>query len=313
MIILSAVAPLRAEFVNGINVVVNDSVITHQDVQLALAPLADVLINQYRDQRQVLEQKLQETRTKQIEELVEKKVILEHYKTMVAKGQSFPEKAVDDFIRDAALQRFGDRVTMTKTLQAQGRTYESYRQHEREELIIGALTRQNVSSDKILVSPHKIELYYRDHARDFALDDQVKLRLIVLNKSAGAGDSTRKLAEEILAKIKSGAPFAEMASIYSDSQKAQGGDRGWIDRKYFKKEISDAAFALKSGQVSDVLDLPEACYLMLVEEAREAHVRPLDDVRAEIENTLRNQERVRLREKWIDRLKGKSFVQYYPL
>ena len=301
---------LRAEFVNGVNVIVNDAVITYQDVQLALAPLAEVLVSQYRNQRQVLEQKLQETRTKQIEDLVEQQVILDHFKTA---GYSIPETSLDDYIKERALAQFGDRVTLTKTLQAQGRTYESFRKKKRDELIRDLMTRQNVSSEKVLISPHKIEVYYHDHENEFQLADQIRLRLIVLNKAPGAETRTRQMADELHAKIKAGASVAEMASVYSDSYRAESGDRGWIDRKYFKKEISDVAFALKAAEVSDVVDLPEACYVMVVEEARQAHVRPLSEVREEIEAKLKTMERVRLHQKWIGRLKAKSFVQYYPL
>jgi hypothetical protein len=51
---------------------------------------------------------------------------------------------------------------------------------------------------------------------------------------------------------------------------------------------------------------------MLVEETKVAHVRPLSEVRAEIENTLKAAETRRLHTKWIDRLKAKSFIQYFP-
>ena len=105
-----------------------------------------------------------------------------------------------------------------------------------------------------------------------------------------------------------------MATIYSEgAQRAEGGDRGWVDRERtdLKKELADAAFALKAGQLSGVIEQPEGCYLMLAEEARPAHVRPLDEVREEIEGTLKAQESANLRKQWIDRLRNKSFVRYY--
>ena len=60
-----------------------------------------------------------------------------------------------------------------------------------------------------------------------------------------------------------------MASVYSEgSQKSQGGDWGWVERSVLRKDLADAAFALKPGQVSDVIDTPESVYLMLVEDKR---------------------------------------------
>jgi hypothetical protein len=49
----------------------------------------------------------------------------------------------------------------------------------------------------------------------------------------------------------------------------------------------------------------------MVEEVRPAHVKPLAEARSDIERTLKTQERERLRKQWIERLKTKSFIQYY--
>ena len=83
--------------------------------------------------------------------------------------------------------------------------------------------------------------------------------MIVLNKTSADDTNTLELAREILAKIKDGATFAEMASVYSQgSQQHQGGDWGWVERSVLRKELADVAFALKPGQVSDVIDTPDA-------------------------------------------------------
>ena len=78
-----------------------------------------------------------------------------------------------------------------------------------------------------------------------------------------------------------------------------------------RKELADVAFSLTPGQISDVIDTPEACYLMLVEQKRPAHVRPLSEVRDDIETTLRAQEQSRLEKQWIDGLKKKTFIRYF--
>ena len=168
---------------------------------------------------------------------------------------------------------YGDRAKLTKTLQAEGMTYEAFRQQQREKIIVDILDATNIlSSQKILISPYKIETYYAENQEKFKVGDQVKLRMIVVNQPEGAEPGTAKnLAEEVLKKIQEGTSFAEMASIYSDgSQRAEGGNRGWIerDRTDLKKELVDAAFALKAGERSGVIEFPEACFLLQVEEAR---------------------------------------------
>jgi parvulin-like peptidyl-prolyl isomerase len=103
-----------------------------------------------------------------------------------------------------------------------------------------------------------------------------------------------------------------MASVYSQgSQRSQGGDWGWVERSVLRKELANVAFSLKPSQVSDVIETPEACYLMLVEQTRPAHVRPLSEVRDDIEAILRTQEQSRLEKQWIDKLKKKTFIRYF--
>ena len=113
-------------------------------------------------------------------------------------------------------------------------------------------------------------------------------------------------------EIKGGATFQEMATVNSEgSQRSQGGDWGWVERSVLRKELADAAFALKPGQVSDVIETPDSCYLMLVEEVRPAHVKPLNEARLEIEVTLRTQAQKQLEQQWIAKLKSKTFLRLF--
>jgi parvulin-like peptidyl-prolyl isomerase len=218
---------------------------------------------------------------------------------------------VDDLVQDRIRERYTDRVTLMKTLQAQGETLESFRKDIRDQYIVSALRSKNVAQE-IIISPYKVENYYRAHQDDFKIDDEIKLRMIVLNKTASDDTNTVNLAGEIRAQILGGASFADMASVYSqDAQRSQGGDRGWIERSVLRKELADAAFALQPGQVSDVIDTPDTCYLMLVEQARPARVKPLNEVRDDIEKNLRAQEQDRLEKQWIARLKAKTFILYF--
>ena len=63
--------------------------------------------------------------------------------------------------------------------------------------------------------------------------------------------------------------------------------------------------------MSDVIDTPQACYLMLVEATRSTYVKPLSEVRDDIEATLRTQEQARLEKQWIGELKKKTFIRYF--
>lgn len=294
---------------DGVAVLVNDKVITLSAIESATAQVVDILRRQYGRQPQVYEQKLNEARRERLEALVERELILSEFKTA---GYNLPESLIDDEISRRIRTDFGNRLNLTKTLQERGMTYEGFRQDVREKFIVDAMRAQNVNA-AFMISPQKIETFYKQHQDQFQLGDQVKLRMIYLNKSSEPQPGAhKKLAEEIRTKIKDGASFAEMASVYSaGSQKSQGGDWGWVEKSVLRSDLADVAFVLKQGEVSNVVERDDGYYLMTVEETKPAHVRSLSEVRDLIEGTLRTQEMDRLRKKWIDKLRNKSFVRYF--
>jgi peptidyl-prolyl cis-trans isomerase SurA len=309
VVLLGVPAWLSAELVNGIQVVVHDSVITYENLRQLDVQTEDVLIRQYPNQPALFEQKMHEADTENLEKLTAKELILHEFKTA---GYNLPESIIEESVKEEIHTRYGDRVTATKTLQARGITYEKFRQQVREQIIVQAMRQKNVSSE-FIISPHKVEVYYQAHQDDFKVEDEVKLRMIVLNKPVETNSmQTRQLGEEILTRLNEGASFDEMAKIYSqDSQHTQGGDRGWVERSVLRKELADAAFSLKPGQHSGVIETPDACYILLVEEARPAHCRPLTEVRAQIEKDLTLSEQKRLEKQWVERLRKKTFVRRF--
>jgi parvulin-like peptidyl-prolyl isomerase len=229
-----------------------------------------------------------------------------------------PETVIEEYMEERIRSQYRDRVTFTKSLQEQGLTFEKFRQQMRERFIVEQMRIKNISGE-IIISPHKIESYYLAHTNEYRVDDEVKLRMIVLNKpTSGDAAPVRKLAEEIIRKVKEGAAFAEMASVYSEGRQGrEGGDWGWV-QKYdrdgalvLRKELADVAFALKPGELSGIIETPEVIYLMLVEDKRPAHIKSLSEVRGEIERNMLTQERERIQKNWIDRLKQKTFIRYF--
>jgi parvulin-like peptidyl-prolyl isomerase len=304
----------HAGLVSGVSIVVNDDVITYGEIVEKIEPRVEMLRSLYPNDEDRFDEEERKVRAQEIEELIERKLILHEF-TSSGYVTNVLEAFIDDQIKKN-IQRdyYGDRSRLIKTLQAQGLTYEMYRRQQRENFIVDYMAYQNVDAPKkVLISPLKIEEYYNSHQDDFRVEDEVKLRMIVIDQPTdGLPGEAKKTADEVLAKIDSGVPFEEMASVYSaGSKRSEGGERGWVDRSYFKPELARVAFSLKAGQHSGVIELPEGCYIMLVEDVRPAHIKSLVDVRTDIERTLRTEERSRLRKQWIDRLKAKSFIQFY--
>lgn len=298
---------LHAEVVNGIKAIVHDAPVTKFEVERLTEDAAKVLERQYGNQRDVFERELAKALNDNLEDRIKRQLILHDFKVG---GYNIPEPILQDAVDDEIRNRFGGREKLIKSLQAQGMTYEKFRQTTRESIIRRALTQKNVNQE-IIVSPHRIESYYLANKDKFKVEDQVKLRMIVLNKPADSDGSTVKsLAEEIRTKIKNGAAFSEMAGVYSQGRNP-GGDWGWVEKSVLRKELADNAFSLKVGEVSEPLEAGNAVYLMLVEDKRPAHTKALSEVRDVIESDLVKEERNRLENQWLDRLRRKTFVTYF--
>lgn len=298
----------QAELVSGVKAIVHDSVITYQEVELFAAPAIRTAVLQLGNDPQKLNEKVNELRADSLEQLVERQLILHDFRSA---GYNLPENYLDESIQERIKEEFGNRKTMIQTLRGRGITPEKYRQQIREQIIIRALRAKHIPSDPI-ISPARIEEYYRAHQDNYKLEDQVKLRMIVLNKTGADDTNTVQLAEEIVTKLKDGANFKEMATVYSSgSQRGDGGDWGWGTRSSLRQELADVAFTLKAGEFSPVINTENACFIMLVEESKLAHVRPLSEVRDEIEKNLAIEEQARLADQYINKLKKKTFVRYF--
>ncbi len=306
---LAGVCACQAELANGVNAVVHDSVVTYFEVNLRSEQTADVLLRQYRNDPAMLEKKLNETKAENLEALIQRQLIIHEFSTA---GYKLPETLLDDIVQERIKADFGDRATLTKTLEARGISFEKFRQQIRDRFIVEQLRLKHISQE-IIISPHKVEAYYLAHRDDFKVEDEVKLRMIVLDKPAsGDPEQSRHLAEEILSKLKDGAPFSEMAGVYSqESKRSQGGDWGWVEKSVLRRELADAAFSLKAGQRSGIIETDKNLYLMQVEDVRPAHFKALGEVRQQIERNLLLDERNRLEKQWVDRLKKKTFVRYF--
>lgn len=299
---------LRADPADSIQAVVNDVPITQQQVERIVQGDEERLYDQFPNQPEVLRKKIIDLRHDGSEALIKREVILQEFK----QNLKIPESILDEIVQDRIKERFhGDNVKLTKELEFEGITREQLKKNIREQFIINVMREKFVPEP--IISPKKVEDFYMAHRNDFKLEDQIRMRMIVLNKSstdsAEQREQTRRRAGEILIQLRGGASFAELARSYSDGSTARdGGDTGWEDVSVVKKVLLEPLNKLKAGEYSEVIEAPDAFYLLRLEDRHPAHFKPLNDVRVEIEKTLSAQEIDRLSDKWLNRLKAKTFI-----
>ena len=310
--LLPLAAPVQsAEVLDGVAAVVNGDVITFSQVREVVSARERALRAQYSGQELV--NKVKEARLGALKDLIDRQLILQEFKK---KEFNVPTRVIDERIAQVIREDFGgDRQAFVRTLQAQGFTMTRFREMERDKFIVQAMRFSNIKSD-MLVSPQKVQDYYGGAKKDFSEQDQVHLRMIMINRAPGSSvlgqDNQKMMADEIRAKILMGAPFEQMAANYSeDTSRQNGGDWGWVDRKTLNPELTKVVFSLTTKQLSPVLQIGNAYYILRVDERKEAGSKPLTEIRPELERKMQSEDRQRMTNQWLDGLRQKAFIRMY--
>ena len=146
------------------------------------------------------------------------------------------------------------------------------------------------------VTNQQVEQYYQQHQKDYQVPDEVKVRHILIKVAPNADPkidaAAKQKAADLLKQIKGGADFAQLAKANSDDpgSKEQGGELGMIQRGVTVPAFETAAFGLQPGQYSDVIKTQFGYHILQVEAKQTAHLKPLDEVKAQIVATLTRQQ-----------------------
>lgn len=147
----------------------------------------------------------------------------------------------------------------------------------KDELVAQAYVKQSVEP---LVTEDKIKARYDESVKQYKPQDEVRARHILVKTEAEAKD--------IIKQLKGGADFAKLAMDKSkDTGSAkQGGDLGYFPKTEMVKEFADAAFALKTGEISAPVKTNFGYHVIKTEDRRKSAPPALDSVRAQIKNQL---------------------------
>ena len=302
-------AEKEATVVDGIAAVVNGEVITYSQVRALSAPQERMLRQQYTGQE--LASKLTELRELAVKDLIDRRLVIQAFKK---ESFEIPDHLVDMRVQEIIRESFGgDRNTFVKTLEAQNFTLGEFKQKEMEKIIVGAMKGHNVKTNSV-VSPTKIEEYYRKHRDEFTSKEQIKLRMIMISghKDTANAPAQKELAEEVLGKLASGAEFEQMAQMYSeDSTKDNGGDWGWIERKTLAEPLEKFAFNMPVARISNIIDYAGNYYILKVEDKHGGTTKSLNEVRADIEKKLVQEEAQQIQERWLASLRQKAYIKTF--
>lgn len=152
----------------------------------------------------------------------------------------------------------------------------------------------------VQVTPDDLRAYYDQHRDQYRTPDQVKVSHILIKTPLPGPDGkvdekgvaeAQHRAEDLLKQLKGGAKLEDLAKKYSEDTGSakQGGSIGWIGKGQTVPEFEKAAFSLPKGQISDLVKSSYGFHIIRVDDKQDAHVKTLDEVKAEIEPVLKHQ------------------------
>lgn len=150
-------------------------------------------------------------------------------------------------------------------------------------------------SARVQVSDKDIEEYYQaNREKKFHQPQAVRVRHILIRLPPNADpkqkEAIRSKAEGVLRDARAGRDFTQLARTYSDDPSAsQGGNLEWLTPGELPASLDKAAFALKKGETSSLVETSLGYHILKVEERREEKTKSLSEVRDEIRRTLKAQ------------------------
>lgn len=307
MLMITAAVPVSGEVADRIVAIVNDDIITLSELNTTFEPYMKRIESQLsgKDKEKVVA----EGRTAILNRMIDNKLIEQEAKKS---GIVVKDDEVMGVIRDMLKGRNMQMPDLLQALSKDGLTFDGYKQDLKEQLQRQQLVRREIRA-KLVVTDDEIGDYYRQHRDEYEGKEAIRLRQILLPLPLGADpairERARELAESILKRIKNGEPFEALAAQFSQGPAtAAGGDIGFVEKGHMLPEVEKVALNLGVGDLSPVIETSQGFYIIQVVDKRGAGLKPIIEVRQEIQRKLEDEKASKKFEQWVADLRSKSLV-----
>jgi peptidyl-prolyl cis-trans isomerase SurA len=238
-----------------------------------------------------------------LRDLIDQQLLLQKGKDLGITGDTELVKRLDEMRKEMKLETMED---LEKAAEAQGASYEDFKQNLRNQIITQRVIGQEVGQH-LSMSKDDEKKFYDQHKAEMEQPEQVRLSEILIapkmpakpaapgakpdspsdaeNEAALAAAQAK--ANEVLDQIHKGIPFADLAKKFSDGPSAKdGGDLSYFKRGTLAKELEDKVFALKAGAVTEVIRTKQGYVILQATEHQEAGVPSLKEAEPRIQDAL---------------------------
>ena len=264
-----------------------------------------------------------------LRDLIDQQLLLQKGKDLGITGDTELIKKLDEMRKQMNL---GSMEELEKAAEAQGASYEDFKQNLRNQIVTQRVIGQEVGS-KLAMNKDDVRKFYDQHRAEMEQPEEVRLAEIIIApktpaKPAVGADgkpappseaeteaalaAAQAKAQDLLDQVRKGAKFADLAKKYSDGPSAKdGGDLGSpFKRGTLSKELEDKVFALKAGEVTDVVRTKQGFVFLQVTEHQAAGIPTLKQVEPRIQDALYMQKLQPALRAFLTTLREEAFIDY---
>jgi len=239
------------------------------------------------------------------------------YRLMIQEAKTrkiiVPDADVDAQVARIRAQ-FPSEAQFQQALTAQKTTLEAVRNDTREGMSADKLVESEIAA-KVAVKPEAVTDFYQKNQDKFQQGPRVRASHILIgipqNADAATKQQAKAKADALLKDLKSGKDFAATAKANSQDPGSapNGGDLGYFEQGQMVPPFEQAAFALKAGEMSEVVESQFGYHIIKVADRQDSRVVPLEEAKGQIEEFLTQQNRHAQTELFVNALKAKAKVE----
>ena len=263
---------------------VNDQIISRSDYDRAMKE-----VDQEARQHGATMQQMSEIHKDLLRNLIDQQLWLSKGKELGINGETELINRLNEIRKQYNLATLED---LEKSAVEQGVSYEDFKANIRNQIVTQQVMRDEVGRH-LSFTPGEVQRYFEAHKQDYSQPESIKLSEILVSTgdAAGADDpakvaAAKAKADDIVARLKAGADFAQISKTSSEAQTAaEGGDLGTFKRGQLNKVFEDATFDLKTGDISEPIRTKQGFVIFKVVQHIPGGVPAFKDVEQQVEES----------------------------
>lgn len=259
--------------------------------------------------QQIGKEQLDKVRSNVLNNMIDRELL---YQDAVKNGIKVDGKAVDAQL-DKMKKNFSGEEEYQKALKMMNTSEADLKANITQGMVIQQLIETKVTP-QIRITDAQNKEFYDTHPEWFKKPEQVKASHILIKAEPSAGEAdkatARKKIEEVQAKLKKGEKFDALAKQYSECPSSEkGGDLGYFSRGQMVKPFEDAAYAMKPGDVSDIVTTQFGYHLIQVTDKKPESTTAYEEAKDKIGNHLKQEKMMEGVNAYIQKLKAEAKIQ----